>query len=72
MTERKRREQDKKNIVLALQRCGGKIFGPDGAAELLGIKPTTLASRLKKYTIDPRRHKGTRLASVGALPSSYA
>ena len=31
----------------ALQLCDNKISGAGGAAELLGIKPTTLASRLK-------------------------
>jgi hypothetical protein len=25
----------------------GKVFGPDGAAALLGMKPTTLATRIK-------------------------
>ena len=43
------------NLVLALQHCNGKIFGVDGAAALLGIKPTTLASRLKKMGIN-RHH----------------
>jgi DNA-binding NtrC family response regulator len=36
----------------ALRRTGGKIYGEDGAAHLLGIKATTLASRLKKMGID--------------------
>jgi len=35
----------------ALKQTGGKIFGPDGAAQLLGLKPTTLASRIKKLGI---------------------
>lgn len=39
----------------ALRRCGGKIYGEDGAAEFLGIKATTLASRLKKMGIDRRQ-----------------
>jgi len=43
--EMKRRER--KNLLAALERTGWKIFGPDGAAMLLGIKPTTLASRIK-------------------------
>jgi len=42
--ELKRRERE--NLTAALQQTGGKIFGPDGAAELLGMKPTTLASRI--------------------------
>ena len=36
------------NMVAALKRSGGRIYGPGGAAELLGIKPTTLTSRVKK------------------------
>jgi formate hydrogenlyase transcriptional activator len=42
--ELKRQERD--GIVAALKQTGGKIFGPGGAAELLGMKPTTLASRI--------------------------
>lgn len=42
-------------IVGALQRAGGKLYGSDGAAEFLGVKPTTLASRMKKLGIDRRR-----------------
>ncbi|MBV8100760.1 MAG: hypothetical protein JOZ31_16560 [Verrucomicrobia bacterium] len=30
-----------------MARANGKISGPRGAAELLGMKPTTLASRIK-------------------------
>jgi hypothetical protein len=33
---------------IVLQKTGWKIKGADGAAELLGIKPTTLISRIKK------------------------
>ncbi|PHS14130.1 MAG: hydrogenase [Blastopirellula sp.] len=40
------------NICRALERTGGKIYGTDGAAELLDMKPTTLASRIKKLEID--------------------
>jgi transcriptional regulator with GAF, ATPase, and Fis domain len=40
----KRRERD--CIAAALKQTSGKIFGPGGAAELLGMKPTTLASRI--------------------------
>jgi transcriptional regulator with GAF, ATPase, and Fis domain len=40
-----------RNIEKALSRCKGKIYGPDGAAALLGLKPTTLATRIKKMNI---------------------
>ena len=42
------RRQENENLRQALESCGGKIYGPDGAAALLGLKPTTLASRLKR------------------------
>ena len=45
--EMKRRERD--NVAAALKRCGGRIYGPGGAAELLGMKPTTLNARIKKW-----------------------
>jgi transcriptional regulator with GAF, ATPase, and Fis domain len=41
----KRHERD--SIAAALELTSGKVFGPGGAAELLGMKPTTLASRIK-------------------------
>jgi len=39
------------HIRQALKACGGKIYGPDGAAALLGLKPSTLQSRMKKLGI---------------------
>jgi formate hydrogenlyase transcriptional activator len=36
------------NIINALNQGGWKITGPDGVAELLGLKPTTLHSKIKK------------------------
>ena len=39
------------NLKMALQACGWKIYGPDGAAALLGLKPTTLASRMKRMNL---------------------
>jgi transcriptional regulator with GAF, ATPase, and Fis domain len=44
LAELKRRERAV--LEAALERAGGKISGPGGAAELLGVKPTTLASKL--------------------------
>ncbi len=44
--EIQRRERD--NLRIVLNRTGWKIKGADGAAELLGVKPTTLLSRIKK------------------------
>ncbi len=39
----------------ALHQTGGKIYGTDGAAALVGMKPTTLQSRLKKLGLDPAK-----------------
>jgi formate hydrogenlyase transcriptional activator len=40
------------HIVRALKLCSGRIYGPAGAARLLGLKPTTLQSKLKRLGID--------------------
>lgn len=39
------------NIRRALDAANGKVYGPGGAAALLGIKPTTLASRIKALDV---------------------
>ena len=52
LTEAEKRQQDRENMMAALRQCKGKVFGEDGAAGLLGIKPTTLASRLKRHGIE--------------------
>lgn len=43
---------ERDNLVAALQRSAWKISGPGGAAEILGVKPTTLASRIKRFGIE--------------------
>src|SRR5271156_354251 len=45
-TRKELKRQERDSIAAALKETGGKIFGPGGAAELLGMKPTTLASRI--------------------------
>jgi PAS domain S-box-containing protein len=42
------RSLDQENILKALKKTGGKVFGNDGAAQLLDTPPTTLISRMKK------------------------
>lgn len=51
LTESEMRDFEAQNIRLALQASKGKIYGSDGAAAQLGIKPTTLASRIKALGI---------------------
>jgi transcriptional regulator with GAF, ATPase, and Fis domain len=64
--EWRRREQE--NLQAALQLAHGRIYGPDGAAERLGVKPTTLISRLKALRLrevdqeSPRRQRSGRSA----------
>ena len=41
-------EMERQHIERALRRTDGKISGKGGAAELLGINPNTLRSRMKK------------------------
>lgn len=45
-------EAEKVHIINALKKSNNKIYGPGGAAELLNIPPTTLASKMKKLGID--------------------
>ena len=44
-------EMERKYILQILDLCNGKISGPGGAAELLGIKRTTLTSKMEKLGI---------------------
>lgn len=44
-------ENERRHIEWALKQTRGKVHGPGGAAELLDIKPNTLAYRLKKLGI---------------------
>ncbi|HEY4310656.1 MAG TPA: sigma 54-interacting transcriptional regulator [Pirellulales bacterium] len=46
---------EKENLEGALVAANGKVYGPRGAAELLGMRPTTLASRLRKLGINKPR-----------------
>ncbi|MGX1097566.1 sigma 54-interacting transcriptional regulator [Amorphus sp. MBR-141] len=50
-TEEDRRRAERDDIAAALRIARGRVFGAGGAAEILGVKPTTLASRLKKLGI---------------------
>jgi len=45
------KELEKANITAALRHSGWKVWGPEGAADLLGIKPSTLAYQMKMLGI---------------------
>jgi transcriptional regulator with GAF, ATPase, and Fis domain len=48
-------EGQRRQIQKALEASGGRVSGPGGAAELLGLKPTTLRSKMERLGIAPRR-----------------
>jgi transcriptional regulator with GAF, ATPase, and Fis domain len=48
LSEAEMRAWERRNTLAALREAKWKINGPGGAAELLGIKPTTLISRIQK------------------------
>ena len=50
---RESREHDE--ILRVLRETHGRVAGPNGAATRMGIKRTTLISRMKKLGIDPRK-----------------
>ena len=51
LTREQLKRREKESIIAALRQSHGRIFGPGGAAELLGMKPTTLASRINALRI---------------------
>lgn len=44
-------EQSADALKQVLDACGGRIYGKDGAAAKLGLKPTTLQSKLKRLGV---------------------
>jgi transcriptional regulator of acetoin/glycerol metabolism len=53
LTDAELRTLERDNLIAALAQCEGRVSGPEGAAALLGIKPTTLASRMKVMKVKP-------------------
>ena len=52
---------DRLPIEEALAASRGRVYGPEGAAETLGVAPSTLESRIRRFGIDkhafrPRVH----------------
>jgi transcriptional regulator with GAF, ATPase, and Fis domain len=48
LTDAEIRRRERENLFVVLQKTGWKIKGVNGAAGLLGLKPTTLISRIEK------------------------
>jgi len=51
LTDAQFRQLERKNIIAALEHAQWKISGEQGAAKLLGMKSTTLTSRIKAFEI---------------------
>jgi PAS domain S-box-containing protein len=51
LTEIEMREFQKKNLIAALEQANWKVSGPGGAADLLGVKSTTLTDRIRMFGI---------------------
>ena len=51
------KEMDYKHILAALERTGWRIKGPRGAATILGMKPSTLYTAMRRLHIPTRCQK---------------
>jgi DNA-binding NtrC family response regulator len=55
LTEPEIRRRECENLFALLEKTGWKIKGADGAAEFLGVKPTTLISRIERMGLKSGR-----------------
>ena len=46
------KQRERENMLAALEKTQWKVYGRQGAAELLSMKPTTLASKIKKLGLE--------------------
>jgi formate hydrogenlyase transcriptional activator len=53
----KLRDKKHEHILHVLRECRGKLGGPDGAAARLGLKRTTLQSKLDQLGIKPSAYR---------------
>jgi formate hydrogenlyase transcriptional activator len=51
------REKERDRILRALRECRGQLGGPQGAAARLGLKRTTLQSKLSHLGISPNGYR---------------
>ena len=62
-TEAEMVRRERENLLAVLRVAGWKIKGPGGAAQLLGVKPTTLISRMERMELrKPDRPSEPRVA----------
>jgi transcriptional regulator with GAF, ATPase, and Fis domain len=51
LTEKELKAMQKRNLLNALKQTNWRVSGKTGAAELLGIRPTTLNDRIRAFGI---------------------
>jgi PAS domain S-box-containing protein len=51
------RDRERERILRALRECHGRLGGPDGVAARLGLKRTTLQSKLDQLGIKPGQYR---------------
>jgi len=56
LTEAELLQHERDNLLAVLNHAGWRIKGVNGAAELLGVKPTTLLSRMQKMGLKRQPH----------------
>lgn len=52
LPEEEFRAKEKQNLIAALSAADWRVWGPDGAAAMLGIKPSTLSYRMNAFGIE--------------------
>jgi transcriptional regulator with GAF, ATPase, and Fis domain len=62
-------EVEREHIIAVYEAMGWKIEGPDGAAKILGLPPSTLRSRMRKLKIKDRGPASRReaIAESGSI-----
>ncbi len=51
LTETEFRAREKQNLIAALRAAKWRVWGPDGAAAMMGVRPSTLSYRMKAFGI---------------------
>jgi transcriptional regulator with GAF, ATPase, and Fis domain len=52
LTQAELQRRERENLVAVLEAAKWKIKGPNGAAELLGVKPSTLHTKMAKWRLE--------------------
>ncbi len=64
LTDAAMREHVRRNMIVALEVAGWRISGENGAAQLLGLKPSTLTDRMHSMDIERPSANGRRPRSI--------